>query len=107
MVGPTFFHNLQFITKQIIIVFFRKRKRECVDKRTLRSYDIVSFGKGCKYLSHFFNHFPNIPAIGACANPIYNIYTCLHPIFLSLHKLNCCRLNDLLMRQKALIHGLI
>jgi len=30
-----FFHSLQFVTKQIITAFFKKRERERVDKRTL------------------------------------------------------------------------
>jgi hypothetical protein len=36
-----FFHNLQFVTKQIITVFFKKRERERVDKRTLSVVRIV------------------------------------------------------------------
>jgi len=37
MVGPTFFHSLQFVTKWIITAFFKKRERERVDKQTLNS----------------------------------------------------------------------
>jgi len=37
MVGPTFFHSLQFVTKRIITAFFKKRERERVDKRTLNN----------------------------------------------------------------------
>jgi dTDP-D-glucose 4,6-dehydratase len=40
MVGPTFFHSLQFVTKRIITVFFKKRERERVDKQTLRIHYI-------------------------------------------------------------------
>jgi hypothetical protein len=38
-----FFHNLQFVTKQIITVFFKKRERERVDKRTLKSASFHTF----------------------------------------------------------------